>query len=469
MLFNISPKLHSRLLIILCAVLLGSCKKEWLDAKSDINLTIPGTLNDFELLLDNYEVISANAPALGEIAADGHYCTENAWSIMQSNNSSYDAFRSAYTWSIVRTFSKVDDWNNGYKRIFNANLALDGLSKIEGKESNIARFNRVKGNALFHRAKNYYDLVQIFVPPFKSGEDNPYGLPLKTGIDITEKTPRSSVKETYDLIISDLKSAIELLPIKPAVLTRASKTSCWALLARINLTIGDYENAVKYADSTLQYYPELMDFDTIPLSAVGLGLFNKEVIFHAAMLTALPILPNFSYTDTSLYELYHEDDHRKELFFNPGANGIGFEGVYSRHPNVNFSGLAVDEIYLIRAEGYARTSRLQLAMDDLNYLLKHRWKKDNNGNSLYIDKTASNETEALNYILEERRKELHLRGLRWSDIRRLSTDERFKITINRSIGGSEYTLEPNSYKYTFPIPDDERSLANIPQNPGWPE
>jgi len=38
------------------------------------------------------------------------------------------------------------------------------------------------------------------------------------------------------------------------------------------------------------------------------------------------------------------------------------------------------------------------------------------------------------------------------------------LTLYRKINGQSYTLEPNSYLYTLPIPPDEISLSGISQN-----
>ncbi len=49
------------------------CKKGWLNAKPSQSLAIPTTFQDFQALLDDNDYINkAWAPALAEIASDGH-------------------------------------------------------------------------------------------------------------------------------------------------------------------------------------------------------------------------------------------------------------------------------------------------------------------------------------------------------------------------------------------------------------
>jgi hypothetical protein len=67
-------------------------------------------------------------------------------------------------------------------------------------------------------------------------------------------------------------------------------------------------------------------------------------------------------------------------------------------------------------------------------------------------------------ILEERRRELIGRGLRWTDLRRINQETDYAVTLEKSLNGESYILEPNSVRYTYPIPDDEIILSGIRQN-----
>ena len=113
-----------------------------------------------------------------------------------------------------------------------------------------------------------------------------------------------------------------------------------------------------------------------------------------------------------------------------------------------FTGLATDELFLTRAECYARDSNSSAALADLNTLLRHRF-----ASGTFIPVSAPSPAAALDSILLERRKELPFRGLRWTDLRRLNLDGA-NITIHRSLNGTPYTLSPNSNLYTLPIPPD---------------
>jgi hypothetical protein len=124
-----------------------------------------------------------------------------------------------------------------------------------------------------------------------------------------------------------------------------------------------------------------------------------------------------------------------------------------------YDGLAVDEIYLIKAECRARAGDRDGAMDVLNTLLKARWKT-----GTFVAYTAANADEALLIVLKERKKELLLRGLGWTDLRRLNREPKFAVTLQRKAGGVTYTLPPNDPRYAFPIPDIEIKLGGLAQN-----
>jgi hypothetical protein len=123
-----------------------------------------------------------------------------------------------------------------------------------------------------------------------------------------------------------------------------------------------------------------------------------------------------------------------------------------------FGGIATDEVYLTRAECYARTGNVASAMSDLNKLMLARWKT-----GTFVPFTAANAGDALAMILMERRKETPFRGLRWLDLRRLNS-EGANITLTRNINGQQYTLPPNDPRYALSIPTDIIALTGMAQN-----
>jgi hypothetical protein len=162
--------------------------------------------------------------------------------------------------------------------------------------------------------------------------------------------------------------------------------------------------------------------------------------------------------DPVLYDAYEENDLRKTLFFANMPPGYRFRGNYAGII-AQFSGIATDEVWLIRSECMARSGNISAALSDLNTLLVKRYRT-----GTFLPRTAASAAEAVRLILLERRKELTGRGTRWSDLRRLNLEPAYAETITREVLGATYRLEPGSKRYTLPIPTDELKLNNLPQN-----
>ncbi|HEY0176252.1 MAG TPA: RagB/SusD family nutrient uptake outer membrane protein, partial [Pedobacter sp.] len=317
--------------------------------------------------------------------------------------------------------------------------------------------------ALFHRGRNFYELSQVFAPPYlPSTAASELGIPLRLESDVNIPSKRSTLQQTYDQILADLKEAEGLLPNSALYITRPSKNATDALLARIYLSMEDYPNALLYADKSLKLSSALIDFNTIsPTASPLLPVYaaNPEMLIHSSIGGTNTAM----FVDRDFYDSYAANDLRKTIYYTDNVTSVVMRATYFY--TSSWDGLANDEMYLIRAEAYARTGKPTEAMADLNTLLKNRYV--NTVVNPYMNRTAASADDALVQILTERRKELNRRGLRWSDLRRLNHDDRFKTTITHVLGGKTYTLEPNSYKYTFPIPDDIIVASGIQQNKGW--
>jgi hypothetical protein len=438
-----------------------SCKKNWLEAKPIQSLAVPVTLGDFQALLNNNNIMNFIwAPALGEIATDDNYMTNASF------NSVGDIEKNAYTWSHNLPYTGVLEWNNTYSIVYYANVVLEGLAKTQPSNSNDQHtWDNIKGQALFFRGMTIYEAAQEWAPPFDSSSaSTDIGMPLRLSSDITIASTRSTVQETYDQVITDITQSKDLLPEASSNSGLPSKSSAMAALARIYLSIRDYSHALQYADSCLNQDSILINFNSLNiLPGQSIGQSNVEVLFEDVLTNYKALFPTTCLIDSSLFNLYDSNDLRKTIYFTINSDSsISFTGTYSLNSYYTFGGLAIDEIYLIRSECYARLGNVTSAMTDLNNLLQTRWKS-----GTFQARVAVNAQDALNQILIERRKELIHRGIRWSDLRRLNKDPEFAKTITRSVNGTLYTLSPNSYQYTFPIPDDIIQKSGIQQNKGW--
>lgn len=442
------------LIIFSCSIV--SCKK-YLDEKPSKSQVVPSSLVDLQSLLDNYNQIgNGTSPRLLELVADNYYVNTADW---QAEFSYSVEEPQNYIWDKDAT-DLIGSWQPEYQGpIYYSNIVLGVLPNIEINGGNADLWNNIKGTALFYRAFAFYELAQLYCKPYSSSASTDLGIFLKLTSNINEKTVRSTVKQTYDQIIADLKTAATLLPQTTIYSTRPNVAAAYGALARVFLSMGDYTNAGNYANLSLQQNNLLMDFNTINST---IPRFNVETDFFNIAYTA--DLNYYFYggrIDSNLYNSYDNNDLRKSIFFEPNGDGTyGFIGGYYGNQDAQvFDGIVTDEMYLIRAECYARANNKDAALSDLNTLLQKRWKT-----GLFTNVTASDATDALNKILVERRKELIYRGVRWSDLRRFNLDGA-NITLKRIINGTTYTLPPNDPRWVMLIPLEVINASGIEQNP----
>lgn len=446
----------------------GACDKSFLDQRPDLSQVLPATLQDCQALLDDYNRMNKRYPDRGEAAADNYFVSDAIYSNFVGEE------RFNYSWDPKG--EHVYQWLYPYQVVYNANLVLETLGKISSDESG---YKAIRGSALFYRAFAFYHLAQLFCKPYTAATAaTDLGIPLRLSPDISEVSTRGTVQQVYDRITADLTEAVSSLPVDVKIKSRPSKTAAFAMLARAYLSMEDYPKAGKMADEALKLQSTLIDYNASSFPATATTVtsnpntasflrFNVEVIFQAV--TNLGILSqNNAQIHPELYSSYEASDRRKSVFFAPGMqwgepNGTTvFRGNYDGSLTADlFMGLATNEMYLIRAECYARAGSTQLAMDDLNSLLAKRMLPP------YVSRTATNANNALLQVLAERRKELIFRTLRWTDLRRLNKDPQFAKVLRRDQNNiGETPLQPNDLRYTFLIPTVEViNLSGMPQNP----
>ncbi len=449
--------IHKCLVIIVLAIVMagvGGCKK-YLDAKPDKKLAVPGTLQDLQALID-FSPVSLYDPGSDEVSADNYYLNTASYQALP-----LDGDRRMYTWEkddIFQTYP--NDWSEIYKRIYYMNTVLESLSTIERTALNAIAYDYIKGQALLLRGKSFLSLSIIFSKVYdeQTAATDP-GVPLKVNADFTATSVRASLKETFDLLLSDLRTSVPLLPVKPVHVSRCSRPGAYGYLSRAYLYMRKYVEAGKYADSCLQLQNTLMDYNQLNAAAAyPVPLFNSEEIMFSSA-APVQLIPSEAIIDSVLYASFEDNDLRKQIFFENNGNGTYiFKGSYDNSWGDQFTGIAADEVYLTRAECYARNGDIQMAMNDLNTLMIKRWKA-----GLFVPLTAGNMADALALVLTERRKELMLRGTRFMDIKRLNK-EGAGISLKRIVDGKTYLLPPNDLRYALPIPEIVISISGMQQN-----
>ncbi len=436
---------------------LVGCKK-FLDEKPSQSLTVPATVQDVQMLLDDHMRINQRNPAAGIISADEYYLLENDWNSMDPE------LRDMYTWQPENLFKPGpnNNWGEAYNNIYIANVVLDHLKRIPRTENNKLAWDNAKGHALFVRGTMFYYLSTLFAKAYDEGTAaSDLCVPLRTDPDFNILSVRASVEQCFNQILQDLKISSSLLPVNPVHVIRPSRPAAHGMLARVYLYMRKYDHAYLYADSCLQAKNNLINYNQPipnfynPSALQPFSPYNPEVVNSSNIGYPYPVY--LGYVDSNLYKLYHTDDLRKTVFFRTGQVQY-FKGNYEGQTHL-FDGIATDEMFLVRAECAARKGFKDVALEDLNHLLMNRLKT-----GTFVPYTAATVNDALQLILTERRKDLLFRGLRWTDIKRLNK-EGAGIVVTRNINNQTYTLAANDLRYALPLPKDVLELTGMPDNP----
>lgn len=380
-----------------------------------------------------------------------------------------DILSNAYTWAAKYTSETQSDgdWEKQYKTIYVCNEVLEGV--LGSRDGTEVEKQKIYAEALVHRAYAYLILVNMYGKQYNAATASvDLGVPLLTTPNLYTKLNRASVADIYAQILKDLRISVSRLPALPDYNVRPAKVSAYALFAKTYLNMRDFTNASLYADSALNLQNGLLDlksYETAP-GNIPVRLNNPEVIFSKisnVAYTAIPVsndlLTSMGTTDLR-YKLFTDVRSRFGSQLSTSFTGRA-SCKYLINEFVINNGPTVPEMMLIKAECLARAGRTADAISLVNNLRIKRFATAN-----YTPVTASSQADALRLVVEEKRKEFLGTGMRWFDQKRLNLDTDFALTKTRNFKSVDYTLQPNSNRYLYPI-GDKYILLNpeLEQNP----
>lgn len=419
-------------------VMAMSCKK-FLDVKPK-GVIIAQSVNDYEAILNDENQVTPFGTNTGIFFPTDDL---NNPGFLPQNQSS--AKGNMYFWReyINNGNEKPDMWSDLYNRIVNLNLVTEEvLSATDGTEQ---KRKQLYAEAMTTKAFLYQHLLSFFAPAYtKETASASFGVPYVTGTDQSKPAPaRPSLEESYNTIVNDLIAAIPDLPERNINNTRPTKNVAYALLSRIYLSMEDYQNSLKYADLVLgSGDAAVLNYNDY----VGDGLpqtnSSPEELFVKYAYSTL------RYSDELLSKYNTNADLRIQLLATKQTNGsYNYAAAQSYSPN---RGIGYPEIYLNKAECLARSGDIDGALEIVNTdIRENRFDPAD-----FTPLTASTKEQAINAVLQERRRELAFKGVRWIDMKRLDADGRM-LPVNRiAIDGTTVlaTLAPKSPDYTFQIP-----------------
>ena len=385
--------------------------------------------------------------------------------------------------SVMETTTSNSSWQYEYAKIFTANTMINDAASVNGTE---AEKNEVKCNGHFMRAWSYFRLATLYCLPYSEANRNKLGLPLRLGTLFTENISRATLGKTFDQILADLSEAERLCvqeKVKANYAWRTSQCAIYGLYARVYLYMNNYTKAMEYVNKALALAPELFNYNNLtwatPVSYPESGNMPAQTLEYCET-------HNWSASQIYKYSewIYIRRHYLRTQWYSPSQalldcyedkeNDLRFKFMYVEHGNRRFtvpyewyrydifndggyaiSGLTTSELLLMKAELQARSSDWNKALNTLNTLREARFAT---GKSTPL--TASSQTETLQKVLKERRRELPFTVRLW-DIKRFAISQTpdDDVTINREFYNVTSSVIDKSQKIQVTAKGDDPRLA----------
>ena len=490
---------------ILSVLLLVSCQKYYLPTEYiEEGSALQNEADVSTATIGTYALLKSEA-----YVRSGHFLMEYPGDAVTQGQTSGDDLTRAYRYNHINTSGHCTNfWSQSYKIVAAANKVIEFVPDDAGEG-----LQQLKGENLFLRALVHFNLVRIFGRPYGQNNGDNLGVPiLREGLSEEESSTlsRSSVKEVYDFVISDLLKAASLMTEEKSN-SFASAEVAYALLARAYLYIEDNENALKYADMVINsnryglvegneyssYFRMSPDNnkETIfcirhtkvedrAMSAIGSMYFSGDV-------SGNPLGQGVSgwaeiYASKKYYDFVQQHPHDiRNAFITPYVIGdelqynqkltpvtpMYYVNKYSlQEGQINLSSpiyLRLAETYLIRAEAQAKLGNSSEALADVNRI------RSRAGLTQAEQYTSANlgGKSLLDIVLEERFLELAFEGHRAYDLFRNNKALERNYPGTHALNNTPTTditqvVEPSANRVVFYIPQAEINRnSNLVQNP----
>jgi len=476
----------------LAALLIGgtavSCGDDFLDAKIYEGVDMDSALNSVDNIgyavngvydrLYSYYFAGNYATSFGDIASDLAY-----WNTQTNHFTDINQFAPTTTDTYLRYI-----WNYGYKvcdnsaRIIKAGTPM--LETVTEDEKPYLEMYLAEAHAL--RAYGHFVLVNIFGHQVKvNGTDfsnTPGVVIIDTPKSSNEMVSRSTVGETYTAIVNDLNESIRLFQscgMDQGSKTYFSEAAAWGLLSRVKLYLEEYQASADAADKALQ----LAGISTLTYSNASYKALyngegsNTESLFYLAITpiqnwsanSCGSLWSSYSYSPSPyLQSIMASNDCRRAAWTwasnntpnEPWFNGGKFGAFASGNPaNATNYLINAPEMFLNKAESLAKLGNAGAA-DALLVVAKR-----NPAIATTADLPSTNQA-ILDFIKEERARELFQEGFRLYDLRRWDVSANLYATGAPAIDWYYKNFKVSDCVY--PIPAAEiNAKKGVTQNEGW--
>lgn len=495
-------KRSTSIVMILWASLLLGCS-DFLEPKSQSEF-VPKTVQDLnEMLLGEVYTGPEDGGMFGALGILDDDITTRPKNYDKEVQSAVDQVRYAYTWSDDRYLyaSNYNVYGTVYERIVGCNAVLDFITDVSGTNE---QKDFVRAQALAMRGYYYFYLVNLYGKPYSFDKTAP-GVPLKLHSKLESSTPaRNSVEEVYGQVVSDLSEAERLyFSLSPSLQWksdgRASLPMIQLLLSRVYLYMEDWKQAITYSEKVIGNTNfSILDLSTIAPFVENVSGYpvyykysNPEVIFlFGAESDVLSLSQNsyiyeikegkyyFSHYNVASEELvgaFNDTDLRKnrylmrtsgtEMFYCPFGK---YEGDADFGMSVGIGeqwggALKITEAYLNAAEAaavlYAKGEGDTYKTQALDWINQLRYYRFSSGDYKKVEDVSEvSKGTLLDFIREERRRELCFENHRWFDLRRYGMEPLTHKWYNPTGDFVEYSLEKNDPGFTLLIPKEAMEM-----------
>ena len=451
-------------LLYIGTILLCTACNDFVDVIPKGN-TIPETVDDLAKMMNNgvrttdgkFTDVSYTLSDKVVLYSDDYTVTEDPTSSAYNRIKNNKSIMNVCSWAdYVYNNSEDDpDWNGLYKSNYVVNYVLDKIDQV--KEGISAKRSEVEGQALVHRAMNYFLLVNLYGKQYTAttASKDP-GIPLILESNINKQYPRATVAKVYEQILTDLNKAVSLLETDmPKYSHIPGRAAAYALRARVYLWQQNYNQAYSDASEALKIRNELIDYNTLSLSYPEDGPVAGVENYETVPSLNKEELYSRSYEDMFISDIMYapgmqsvideENDLRYKIFIGtfPGRN---YFTIFSR---IHHSGITTAEVWLMKAESALRKTQSDIseAIEALDYVRKHRYLK-----TTYKPTEISDKKLLLTEILTERRRETIFTEMPFLDRKRLNADPETERPMTRTLFGKSYTLPVGDPHYQLAIP-----------------
>ena len=404
----------------------------------------------------------------------------------------------------------INMYERYYEVILGANAVLDYIPEVKDTEENI---NKVKAQAYALRGFYYLNLVNIFGQPYNHNPEAP-GVPLKLNSGIEESNDylkRKTVAEVYEQILSDLHTAEEAYLALPKSEQwsdnfRTSLPMVQLTLSRTYLYMENWKMAAHYAKLVMDNTNfSLEDLNNVPLNGKNdAGETVRTYMVYPTYSSSETIWPYGNVTDmfewtydganstnsntgNKMHAYFQASEELLGTFVDydlrlnryivkaPAGNSgelmpmafgkvnVGTTYYLPQHSTGIFGRcLRLSEAYLNYAEAMAMTGTAGMneATAALNELRAKRFDPED-----YEEESFDTPEELVQFIRDERRRELCFEGHRWFDLRRWGMPSFTHKWHDNAESTSTFRLEENDLLYTLPLPDEALQMnTSLEQN-----